>query len=153
MAVNNGNWIDKYTYPNTNVLINKFNIMDYDKLHEMERKISTLAGSQINEKGIKGNFDLKHLQAIHKALFSDIYNWAGEIRSIDIAKSNLFCRAQFINSYAESVFGELKEDKYLVGMNKERAIRKLASYMGDINALHPFREGNGRTETFYKTAG
>lgn len=149
MAVNNGNWIDKYTYPNTNVLINKFNIMDYDKLHEMERKISTLAGSQINEKGIKGNFDLKHLQAIHKALFSDIYNWAGEIRSIDIAKSNLFCRAQFINSYAESVFGELKEDKYLVGMNKERAIRKLASYMGDINALHPFREGNGRTQRHF----
>lgn len=136
----------EYCYENTDVLINKLGIRDNEQLHAAERKLASIKISDICVVPVKGNFDLKHLQSIHKAIFLDIYSWAGKIRNVDIAKSNLFCRAQFIDSYSKEIFGRLKQDKYLIGMDKRQAIEKLAEYMGDINALHPFREGNGRTQ-------
>ena len=98
--------VDKYVYPDTNILINKFDCRDEDKLREIEA-LSTggnLAYLQLHP--IKGNFDFKHLKDIHHFIFQDIFDWAGQIRTIDIGKGNLFCRAQFIESYAESVFGD-----------------------------------------------
>ena len=91
--------VDKYVYPNTNILINKFDCRDEDKLREIEA-LSTggnLAYLQLHP--IKGNFDFKHLKDIHHFIFQDIFDWAGQIRTIDIGKGNLFCRAQFIESY------------------------------------------------------
>ena len=95
--------VDKYVYPDTNILINKFDCRDEDKLREIEA-LSTggnLAYLQLHP--IKGNFDFKHLKDIHHFIFQDMFDWAGQIRTIDIGKGNLFCRAQFIESYAESV--------------------------------------------------
>lgn len=136
----------EYCYENTDVLINKLGIRDNEQLHAAERKLASIKISDISVEPVTGKFNLKHLQDIHKAIFLDIYSWAGKIRKVDIAKGNLFCRAQFIDSYSREIFGRLKQDKYLIGMDKKQAIRKLAEYMGDINALHPFREGNGRTQ-------
>lgn len=137
---------EKYCYPNSNVLKNKFGIMDSEELYAKERRITSLTAMRAIKTPVKGNFDLKHLQAIHKAIFSEIYDWAGKIRTVDIAKSNLFCRVQFLDSYSKDIFGRLKEDRFLIGLDRKQAIKKLAEYMGDINALHPFREGNGRTQ-------
>ena len=138
---------EKYCYPNSNVLKNKYGLTNLVALEQIERKSSSLAIVQLQSDVIKGNFDLKHLQSIHKAIFSDIYDWAGKIRTVDIAKSNLFCRVQFLDSYSQDIFGRLKkQDNFLLGLPKQQAIKKLAEYMGDINALHPFREGNGRTQ-------
>lgn len=142
---------EKYCYPNTDILINRFNIKDPEMLHEAERKITIVTIARLNQKAVRGNFNLKHLQSIHKGVFSDIYSWAGKNRTVDIAKSNLFCRVQFLDSYAEDIFYKLRHDKYLIGMNLEQAVEKLAQYMGDINALHPFREGNGRTQRLFLT--
>jgi len=98
--------VDKYVYPDTNILINKFDCRDENKLRGIEA-LSTggnLAYLQLHP--IKGNFDFKHLKDIHHFIFQDMFDWAGQIRTIDIGKGNLFCRAQFIESYAESVFGD-----------------------------------------------
>lgn len=135
-----------YCYPNTDVLINKLNICNLDRLHEAERKLTMLRLNDLLEVPIMGKFDLKHLQSIHKYLFQDMYSWAGKIRTVDIAKSNLFCKVQFIYTQADEIFGKLKLDRCLSELTRDEFVKKAAYYFAEINALHPFREGNGRTQ-------
>ena len=101
---------------------------------------------ELIDKPIKGNYDFKHLQSIHRYIFQDIYEWAGEVRKVDIAKGNMFCNVRFIDSQADEIFGKLKQDRYLEGLQENEIIKKLAYYFSEINALHPFREGNGRSQ-------
>ncbi len=136
----------KYCYPNSNVLINKLGIKDLNRLHEIERKLTMLRLIELLDKPISGKFDFKHLQKIHAYIFQDVYDWAGKARTIDIAKGNMFCNVRFIDTQAEEIFKKLKKDKYLVGLDEETFIKKLAYYFSEINALHPFREGNGRSQ-------
>ena len=135
-----------YCYPDSDVLINKLNIHDADKLLEAERKLTMLRLIDLLDKPAAGKFDFQHLQNIHKYIFQDIYHWAGKVRSVDIAKSNMFCKVQFIETQADEIFGKLKNDCYLEGLSKEEFAKKAAYYFSEINALHPFREGNGRTQ-------
>lgn len=135
-----------YCYTESDVLINKLNIRDLDRLSEAERKITQLRLNDLISSPIHGDFDLKHLQGIHKYLFQDIYSWAGRIRTVDIAKSNMFCKVQFIQNQADEIFRELKSDNYLADLQKEAFVQKIAYYFSEINALHPFREGNGRSQ-------
>lgn len=138
--------VDKYVYPGTTVLINKFNCKDAEKLREIEA-LSTggnLAYLQLHP--IKGDFDFKHLKEIHRFIFQDMYDWAGQSRTIDIGKNNLFCRVQFIDSYAETVFGDFYSSCYEARADWERFIDVFAKHYSDMNALHPFREGNGRAQ-------
>ena len=101
---------------------------------------------ELIDRPIRGKYDLKHLQAIHKYIFQDVYEWAGEIRKVDIAKGNMFCNVRFLSSQAAEIFGKLKEEDYLQGLEEDDFIRQLAYYFSEINALHPFREGNGRSQ-------
>ena len=96
-----------YCYPGSNVLTNKLNIRDLNRLNEAERKLTQLRLNDLISSPIKGNFDLSHLQKIHQFLFQDLYSWAGEIRTVDIAKSNMFCKVQFIKKQADEIFGHL----------------------------------------------
>lgn len=82
------------------------------------------------------------MQSIHKYLFQDVYEWAGKIRLVDIAKSNMFCKVQFIDAQANEIFGNLKFDNFLNGISREEFVGKSAYYFFEINALHPFRDGN-----------
>jgi len=142
---------DIYCYPNTNVLINKFNITNASDLFITEREITSLKILEAEKNPIKGMFGLKHLQNIHKFIFGDIYSWAGEIREGDflIKGESIFCRAMFIGSMADEIYNKLKNEKYLCNLDKNIFISRLAYYMGEINALHPFREGNGRTQRLF----
>lgn len=135
-----------YCYPDSDVLMNKLNIHDAEKLQEAERKLTMLRLIDLLDRPVVGKFDFKHLQTIHKYIFQDIYPWAGKVRSVDIAKSNMFCKVQFIETQADEIFGKLKNDCYLEGLPKEKFAKKAAYYFLEINALHPFREGNGRTQ-------
>ncbi|MBR3157196.1 Fic family protein [Candidatus Saccharibacteria bacterium] len=137
---------DPYCYPNTRILRNKFDIHDLDELSDAERRLAKYRARELFESPIEGKFDFKHLQAIHKYLFQDVYAWAGEVRTVDIAKGNLFCRYFAIEEEAKRIFGELKSEKYLIGLNVGDFGKRLAYYLAEINALHPFREGNGRTQ-------
>lgn len=137
---------NKYCYPGTDILINKFDIRDDNILSEAERKYTAIRSLELLNHPVSGKFDLKHLQAIHKHLFQDIYPWAGELRTVDIAKSNLFCLSQFIPNFADDIFRQLKSENYLKGLAKDIFVKRCAYYFCEINALHPFREGNGRSQ-------
>ncbi len=97
-------------------------------------------------KPLKGKLDFEHLKAIHGYLFQDLFYWAGKARTVAIAKDNLFCLPQYIETYAKDIFTKLKNDKFYQGYEKDQFIDAITNLLADINALHPFREGNGRTQ-------
>jgi cell filamentation protein len=136
----------KYCYPDSDVLVNKLDIRDPNKLQIFERKLTMLRLLELIDKPIEGKFDLKHLQAIHAYIFQDVYDWTGKIRTVDIAKGNTFCNVRFISSQADVIFSKLKEEYYLAGLEEYMFTKRLAYYFSEINALHPFREGNGRSQ-------
>lgn len=142
--------MDKYVYINSEVLKNKFGITEEKELARKERTKSSIRLLEIldGEAKIKHTFDLEHLQKIHKYLFQDIYSWAGKIRDVDIAKGDtLFCKAINIDNFSKEIFSKLRKENFFKGIaKKEELVEKLASLFLDINALHPFREGNGRTQ-------
>lgn len=135
-----------YCYPDSDVLVNKLDIKNLDKLHIVERKLTMLRLSELLDEPIKGQFDFQHLKKIHFYIFQDIYTWAGKVRTVDIAKGNMFCNVRFISEQADKIFLELKNEKYLAGLEDDMFIQRLAHYFSEINALHPFREGNGRSQ-------
>ena len=137
---------NKYCYPDSEVLKNKLNITDKNELFEAEKELTAIRLKELQDKTIKGKFDFKHLKAIHKYIFQDIYDWAGKERTVEIGKGNLFCTTSCIQSYAESVFNKYYSQCYNAKGNFEDFIRVFADNYGDLNALHPFREGNGRSQ-------
>lgn len=135
-----------YCYKDTDVLINKLNITNDEDLFNAERELVSLRTYELSEKPLKGNFDFNHLKDIHRHLFQDIYRWAGDIRNCNIAKQDLFCLTEHIESFGTDIFNKLREDKYFVNYDNETTLNKLVELFADINALHPFREGNGRSQ-------
>ena len=138
---------ESYCYPETNVLKNKLGIRDDNALTVAEREITSLKLLKLYSMPIISEFNFSTLCEIHKIIFEDIYDWAGQIRRGDfLSKGNsIFCRGPYIVENAKTIFENIKSEKYLVGINKQKLIKRMAYYMGEINALHPFREGNGRT--------
>lgn len=137
---------DRYCYPNTNVLINKLNIRDQSTLSEVERSITLIRTLEVDEMSTDVQFDLDHLRAIHNILFHDIYEWAGEIRTVDISKRTMFCKCEYIVDNANRLFNELNNDGNLRDRPCDYVVFRIAYYLCEINAIHPFREGNGRAQ-------
>lgn len=97
-----------------------------------------------------GEFNLEHLQNIHWELFNAIYEWAGEIRDVEISKENTrFANSDVIERAATALFSTLHKGDLLKNLTREEYIHKSAHYYSEINILHPFREGNGRTERVF----
>ena len=138
--------VDVYKYPGEDVLKNRFDCHDAKELMVLETLSTGANLAYLQLHPINGNFDFKHLKDIHRFIFQDVYEWAGQIRKVDIAKNNLFCRAQFINEYANSVFADFYSSCEATNCDKARFIDNVASHYADLNALHPFREGNGRSQ-------
>lgn len=135
-----------YCYENTNTLINKLDIRDSKVLQKYEAKITAAKLLALMQKGIIGNFDVKHINAIHKYLFEDIYPFAGKFRTENIAKGVFrFAEWEYIEPELERLLNELKQENYLENLSKEKLAERLAYYLSELNVLHPYREGNGRT--------
>lgn len=135
-----------YCYANSNVLINNLNIQDNKKLQIYEAKITAAKLLSLRQKGIIGNFDILHLNSIHKYLFEDIYPFAGKFRNENIAKGVFrFAEWEYIESELNNLLTKLKGEKYLNGNSKKDLACRLAFYLSELNVLHPYREGNGRT--------
>lgn len=134
-----------YCYPNSDVLVNKLDIHDSKKLAIIERKLVLLKLYELRQNKQIGNFDIYHFVSIHKYLFEDIYPFAGKIRAEDIAKGSFrFAKWEYIEDQLKELLEKLKKDT-LSNLSKEDFAKKLAYYMSELNVLHPFREGNGRT--------
>ena len=136
----------EYCYPNTSILKNKLNITNDDDLYKAEMELVAYSITNLVQEPIKGNFDFEHLKLIHKRLFEKVYDWAGIPRKCAIAKKDLFCLPQYIDNYANDIFRKLEKCNYFITYNYERKLKCLVEIFADINALHPFREGNGRSQ-------
>jgi cell filamentation protein len=137
---------DPYSDPVTGVLYNKLGLGTAAGLEAAEREITHAALILLDESPVSPGYDLPHLQEIHKRIFGDIYEWAGQIRTVAIAKGAMFCLPQYIGSSAVVIFGELHDEDCLRGLHRDAFVGRLAHYLGEVNALHPFREGNGRAQ-------
>jgi cell filamentation protein len=137
---------DPYTDPVTGVLRNKLGLDAPEELTAAEREITHAALILIRESPVRATYDLPHLCAIHQRIFGDIYQWAGQIRTVAIAKGSLFCLPQYIESSSVGIFRALRGENLLRGLERGPFIERLTFYLGEVNAVHPFREGNGRTQ-------
>lgn len=135
-----------YCYKGTNVLINNFNVTDANKLSNIERPLVLARLFDLRKNNDIGNFDLEHFLKIHEYLFSAIYPFAGSIRTENIAKDNFrFAEWEFIEDELNRILNQLKEENYLYNLDKNGLANRLSYYMAELNVLHPFRDGNGRT--------
>lgn len=138
---------DPYVIAGTGILRNRLGIADARKLDRAERR---LVGDRIAEGVPVGSFDLNHLRAIHRHLFQDVYEWAGELRTIEIAKGgSQFQFRQYIPTGMADVHRRLSRAGFLKHLPVREFAREAGVVMGDINYIHPFREGNGRTQAQY----
>lgn len=137
---------DPYLDPASGVLRNLLGITDPGELAQVEAALSASRLVDLERRRLPGSYDLDHLRAFHRYILGDVYDWAGESRTASIAKGSVFCLPQHLAAYAADVFGRLAAASRLRGLNRDQFIGKIAEFLADVNALHPFREGNGRTQ-------
>ncbi|MCU6712412.1 Fic family protein [Paenibacillus sp. J5C_2022] len=137
----------KYCYPNSDVLVNIPGFTVQEQLDAFERMITLDRLRLLNMRSLKGKYDRRHLCNIHKFIFKDIYPFAGELREEDIAKDNFrFANVRFLVSQTDQLLSELSSENLLKDLPFERFIERITYYFTELNVLHPFREGNGRTQ-------
>ena len=137
---------DPYCYVGTGVLKNRWHIRKQSDLAEAEAMLAQqrIAELYLNS-SVTGRFGLPHLKKIHKFMFQDIYSWAGKIRTVRISKGqSMFAYPEYIVPEANHLFKQLQEENCLSGLSKGNFVARSAWYIGELNTLHPFREGNGR---------
>ncbi len=138
---------DPYTKPNSTVLKNLLDIDDPSELIEFEIEIVV---RRSNEPLPQGSFNPEHYCSIHHHLFQDVYEWAGQYRTVRIAKDNsTFCYPENISEQMYFLFTEKLDMAFLQECNQEEFIARISHFLGELNAIHPFREGNGRTQLVF----
>lgn len=141
---------DVYCIPGTAVLKNKAGITDQNLLDEYEGDFTAIRLLELMQNPINGEFNLVHLCKIHQYLFQDVYEWAGEVRTVDIIRGDSrFCNVRQIESYSKTIFNALTAENFLIALNAQDFAGRSAHYLSEINAIHPFREGNGRVQRLF----
>lgn len=137
---------DPYLDLAAGVLRNRLAITDRVELARAEANFSGVRIAQLHRHPLAGSYDLAHLQAFHRHIFGDVYDWAGELRTVSMGKGALFCLPQHLVAAGAELFGRLARANHLCGLQRSEFVDALTELLADINALHPFREGNGRTQ-------
>ncbi|HJS45947.1 MAG TPA: Fic family protein [Rhizomicrobium sp.] len=138
---------DPYCYAGTTVLKNIPGIRDQAGLDEFE---AVMTAQRSDEPLPAGRLSIAHYCAIHRHLFQDIYVWAGRFRTVRIGKDgSAFCYPEHVAREMRSVFRRLARKRYLQGVDRKIFAAEAASFLSTLNAIHPFREGNGRTQTTF----
>lgn len=133
--------------PLLGILKNRLGAQTPDELAQVEAEyvLARLMGLSLGR--LDGTYDLRHLCAFHRYLSQDVYDWAGSLRVVDIGLGNSwFAHHRYIESAAKVIFDELAAEGHLHGVRRARFVQRLAYYMGAVNVLHPFRDGNGRAQ-------
>lgn len=135
-----------YCYPDSNVLKNKLNIRDPGELKRAEEEFVAVKQLVLLQDPIRGRFTMTHLLRIHRFLFEDVYPFAGRLRREQISKGNTsFYPPNLIERELRRVFREIHETGMLREQDLQEQIRHLSYVMAELNLIHPFREGNGRS--------
>ena len=131
---------DPYFDENIGDLRNLLGAKSSEELRGLEPQIVFANELELVSLDIPRTNDLAELLAIHGQLFKGVYDWAGEIRTVDIKKNS---------DSAEYVFGELAKERYLRGLPASEFTERLAYFYDQVNYIHPFREGNGRAQRVF----
>lgn len=147
---------EAYIYPGTPVLVNKAGIKDQDKLNSFEREVTALRLAELRQKPVAPTFDLAHMQAIHRHVFQDVYEWAGQVRDVDLSKGagesrTVFARSGDIEAVAADISALIHAGNLLRGLTKQDFAFEMGMVYTAVNDLHPFREGNGRVTREFMT--
>lgn len=140
---------DPYCYPDTTVLKNRAHIRDQATLDRFE---DDAASQRAEEPYPVGRLSVSHYKALHRHLFQDVYAWAGKFRTVRISKGgSTFCYPEHIDGEMRRLFSELRQNRFFEGATADAFARGAAHFLAELNAIHPFREGNGRTQLTYLT--
>ena len=143
-------FIDPYIDPNFNVLRNLVGATTYDELANAEGEyVSSRTAELLSKKNPSLTGSVEDFKYLHRAIFKDIFDWAGEIRTVEIKKNSKGSEYFLPSSRIEQGFlwsqEQLRHDSYLQGLDKREFTERLAFHYDNYNYIHPFREGNGRT--------
>jgi len=140
---------DPYCYSGTDVLKNRLGLREAAKLAAFEAEITAQRAA---EPLPAGRLSYGRYRAIHRHLFQDVYAWAGRPRTIRMAKGgNAFCYPEHIDREMRRLFAELAAHRYFRGLDAQSFAAQAAHFLAELNAIHPFREGNGRTQLSFLT--
>lgn len=135
---------DPYVYKGTSVLKNKLKTRDAAVLSAFEVEMTAL---RAEEPLPDGRFGTAHYRAVHHHIFQDVYRWAGRYRTVRTGKDgSWFCYPEYIPREMERVFGDLRRSAFLAGRTFDDFAVGAADFLAELNAIHPFREGNGRAQ-------
>jgi cell filamentation protein len=135
---------DPYCYPGTTVLINRLGFRNQSRLDAFEAEVTAERAAQALP---AGRLSYTHYRAIHRHLFGDVYAWAGRPRTVRISKDgSTFCYPEHIDREMRRLFAALSRARHHQGLNGPTFAAKAAHFPAELNAIHPFREGNGRTQ-------
>ncbi len=137
-------------YEGTTCLINKFGVQNEEQLANLEATITHAKTTLLESQPAKLPLDFDYYKSIHRFLFEDLYDWAGELRTVDLSKKGTaFCPADQLESLCNACFDRLQKMNYLKGLAKPQFIEELVDLYCSTNLLHPFREGNGRAQRIF----
>jgi cell filamentation protein len=150
---------DPYLYPGTDVLRNVPDLRDAEQLAAFEALNTAARAYELLQNPIAGGFDIVHLKAIHKHVFQDVFTWAGELRTTMLGKAAYagqptvwFTPPHLLEREAKSIFVGLHRADLLRRLCRAEFARQSAQLLAEVNTLHPFREGNGRTQRLFVDA-
>jgi cell filamentation protein len=139
---------DPYCWPDSDCLRNKLGIRNKERLVQAEARLVSARDVLVARWPIPGEYNLEHLKSFHLQLFQDVYDWAGETRTVDLSRpDSRFAHWRYVDEEVSSLLYRLgSQDGLLIGLRRPSFVEHLAFYYGEINARHAFREGNGRTQ-------
>lgn len=135
-----------YCYPDSDVLKNKLNIRDKEELKRAEEEFTAVKQLVMLQEPLRGRFTKTHFLRIHRFMFEDVYPFAGHIRKEQISKGDtMFYPPHLIDRELSRIFDEVHTKKLLAEKEQAKQIQNLSHVMAELNIIHPFREGNGRS--------
>lgn len=138
---------DAYCYKGTTVLKNKAGLRRQDDLDRFE---AIMTAQRFEEPVPSGRFGAAHYRALHRHIFQDVYTWAGRLRTVRIIKGeSAFCYPEHIPGQLQQLFAELKRADGLRGLEASAFAKQAAAFLATLNAIHAFRDGNGRAQTAF----
>ncbi|MCA0180413.1 MAG: Fic family protein [Actinobacteria bacterium] len=144
---------DKYTYPGSGgVLVNRFGIRDADRLDQALNDYATVGWVHLRRRAPAEPPGFDYLQTIHREMFGSLLDWAGELRETDAQATGTgiaYARPEYIPESLRSLFDKLQREDFLTGLDSATFADRLADRWGELSAIHPFRDGNTRSQSAY----
>lgn len=138
---------DAYCYKGTKVLRNRAGLRDQEQLDRFE---AVMTAQRFDEPLPNGRFQAAHYRSVHRHIFQDVYPWAGRLRIVRISRGeSAFCFPEHIPNALWSLFTDLKRDRLLHDLDPPAFAEKAATFLATLNAIHAFRDGNGRAQTAF----